>query len=154
MEQWPPLSATKECLKTSLDKVNHNGKVVPNGPMKHASPNVSKNAIIGMNFATTTGELGEKGITVEVTQPQVNLPHTEAGKGQNQWANMFVGSNFAAKGMDLSFIAPTLKNGEVIVELCKEETEEDCQKWRQALILYVVTGDPTIGAMERYIAST
>ncbi|XP_019260681.1 PREDICTED: uncharacterized protein LOC109238650 [Nicotiana attenuata] len=55
--------------------------------------------------------------------------------------------------MDLSFIAPIIKNGEVTVELCKEEIEEETQKWKLALILYVVGGSPTIGAMERYIAS-
>ncbi|XP_070049132.1 uncharacterized protein [Nicotiana tomentosiformis] len=55
--------------------------------------------------------------------------------------------------MDLSFIAPTIKNGELIVELCKEEIKKETQKWKQALILYVVGGSPTIGVMERYIAS-
>ncbi|XP_019237787.1 PREDICTED: uncharacterized protein LOC109217944 [Nicotiana attenuata] len=55
--------------------------------------------------------------------------------------------------MDLSFISPNIKNGEVIVDLCKEEIEKETQKWKQALILYVVGGSPTIGAMERYIAS-
>ncbi|XP_019263541.1 PREDICTED: uncharacterized protein LOC109241271 [Nicotiana attenuata] len=55
--------------------------------------------------------------------------------------------------MDLSFIAPTIKNGEVIIKLCKEEVEEETQKWKQALILYVVGSTPTIGAMERFIAS-
>ncbi|XP_019250862.1 PREDICTED: uncharacterized protein LOC109229762 [Nicotiana attenuata] len=58
----------------------------------------------------------------------------------------------AAKGMDLSFIAPTIKNGQVIVELSKEEVEEETQKWKQTLILYVVGSTPTIGAMERFIA--
>ncbi|XP_019256569.1 PREDICTED: uncharacterized protein LOC109235000 [Nicotiana attenuata] len=126
MERWPPLSATKEGMKTPLDKVIHRGKVVSYGPMKHASPSVSKNVAIGAS-------------SVE--------------KGQKQRANLFVRSNFAAKGMDLSFIAPTLKNGKVIVELCKEEIEEETLKWKQALILYVVGGIPTIGATERYIAS-
>ncbi|XP_075087806.1 uncharacterized protein LOC142169792 [Nicotiana tabacum] len=55
--------------------------------------------------------------------------------------------------MDLNFIALTIKNGKVIVELCKEEVEEETRKWKQALILYVVGGAPAIGAMERFIAS-
>nr|XP_016506018.1 PREDICTED: uncharacterized protein LOC107823827 [Nicotiana tabacum] len=74
-------------------------------------------------------------------------------KGQKQWTNLFVGSTYATKGMDLSYIAPITKNGEVRVELCKEEIEVETQKWKLALILYVVGGSPTIGAMERYIAS-
>ncbi|XP_019260265.1 PREDICTED: uncharacterized protein LOC109238288 [Nicotiana attenuata] len=104
-------------------------------------------------------KLAEKSATipkwdaVKVAHPQVSLPTVEADKGQKQWANLFVGSSYAAKGMDLSFIAPIIKNGEVTVELCKEEIEEETQKWKLALILYVVGGSPTIGAMERYIAS-
>ncbi|XP_075076839.1 uncharacterized protein LOC142163451 [Nicotiana tabacum] len=63
-----------------------------------------------------------------------------------------MGSKLAAKGMDPRCIAPTLKKSEVIVELCKEEVEEETQKWKQALILYIVGEAPTIGVMERYIA--
>ncbi|XP_009769130.1 uncharacterized protein LOC107815188 [Nicotiana tabacum] len=55
--------------------------------------------------------------------------------------------------MDLSFIAPTIKNGDVNVELCKEENEEETQKRKFALILYVVGGSPTVDTMESYIAS-
>lgn len=40
-----------------------------------------------------------------------------------------------------------------MVELCEEEMVEETVKWMRALILYVVGTTPTIGAMERFIAS-
>ncbi|XP_070039159.1 uncharacterized protein [Nicotiana tomentosiformis] len=59
----------------------------------------------------------------------------------------------AARGMNLTYIAPTIQDGEKIVELNKEEVEKGSAKWRQALILYVVGEDPTIGTLERFIAA-
>uniref|UniRef100_M1DNN1 Endonuclease/exonuclease/phosphatase n=1 Tax=Solanum tuberosum TaxID=4113 RepID=M1DNN1_SOLTU len=59
----------------------------------------------------------------------------------------------AAKGMTLNFIAPMLQNGEKVVKLCKEEVELETQKWKHALILYVVGVTPTIASLERYITA-
>ncbi|XP_009798363.1 uncharacterized protein [Nicotiana sylvestris] len=55
--------------------------------------------------------------------------------------------------MNLSFVAPIVQNGETIVELAKNEVEKETEKWRNALILYVVGNTPTIGALERFIVS-
>ncbi|KAH0642180.1 hypothetical protein KY290_033780 [Solanum tuberosum] len=59
----------------------------------------------------------------------------------------------ATQGMNLNYIAPTVRNGEKIIELCKEEVEVETQRWKHALILYVVGAEPTIAAIERYIAA-
>ncbi|KAH0653299.1 hypothetical protein KY289_030977 [Solanum tuberosum] len=55
--------------------------------------------------------------------------------------------------MTVNFIAPMLQNGEKVVKLCKEEVELETQKWKHALILYVVGAAPTIASLERYIAA-
>ncbi|XP_075098965.1 uncharacterized protein LOC142175862 [Nicotiana tabacum] len=60
----------------------------------------------------------------------------------------------AARGMNLTCIAPSIQDGEKIIELNKEKIEKGNVKWWQALILYVVGEEPTIGALERFIAAT
>ncbi|KAH0709082.1 hypothetical protein KY284_010509 [Solanum tuberosum] len=55
--------------------------------------------------------------------------------------------------MKLNYVAHTVRNGETIVELCKDEVELETVRWKHALILYVVGADPTIAAVERYISA-
>ncbi|KAK6773868.1 hypothetical protein RDI58_029107 [Solanum bulbocastanum] len=57
-----------------------------------------------------------------------------------------------AKGINLSYITPVMKNEEKVIDLKKEETDKATEEWKQALILYVVGESPTIAVMERYIA--
>lgn len=52
--------------------------------------------------------------------------------------------------MALNFIAPKLKDDEQIIELNKEEESE---KRKNALILYVTGYEPTIIALERFISN-
>ncbi|KAK4736663.1 hypothetical protein R3W88_000360 [Solanum pinnatisectum] len=59
----------------------------------------------------------------------------------------------AAQGMKLNYIDPTVCNGEKIVELCKDEVEVETLRWKHGLILYMVGVEPTIAAIERYIAA-
>ncbi|KAG5620800.1 hypothetical protein H5410_006018 [Solanum commersonii] len=42
---------------------------------------------------------------------------------QKKWSNLFQGNHMAAQGMKLNYVAPTIRNGEKIVELCKDEVE-------------------------------
>ncbi|XP_075083460.1 uncharacterized protein LOC142167200 [Nicotiana tabacum] len=75
------------------------------------------------------------------------------GKENKNWANLFEGNIMDAKGMNLTFIAPQIRNGVKIVQLEKEEVDRETEKWRNAVIMYVIGETPTIGAVERFIAS-
>ncbi|XP_070039144.1 uncharacterized protein [Nicotiana tomentosiformis] len=55
--------------------------------------------------------------------------------------------------MNLSFVAPIMQNGETIVELLKNGAEKETEKWRNAIILYVVGTTPTTKALEMFVAS-
>lgn len=43
----------------------------------------------------------------------------------------------ASRGMNLTFVALTIQNGEKVVELDQEEIEEENVKWEHAIVLYV-----------------
>ncbi|KAH0664989.1 hypothetical protein KY285_026195 [Solanum tuberosum] len=68
---------------------------------------------------------------------------------KKKWVNFFNSNRLSAKGMNLSYITPVMKNGEKVIELKKEEIDKATEEWKQALILYVVGESPTIAAMER-----
>lgn len=80
---------------------------------------------------------------------KLDLP-TEGAKPK--WAILFNGNQLSARGVNLSYVAPTTKNGEKVVELNKDEVEKATEEWKQAIIFYVVGDSPTIATIERYIA--
>lgn len=51
-----------------------------------------------------------------------------AKKERKSWANLFTGNRFAAKGMDLEYIAPLIQDGVKVVQLQKEEVEAENDK--------------------------
>lgn len=57
----------------------------------------------------------------------------------------------AAKGMELTFIPLAIINREKLVELVQEDIASEYEKWRFALIAYMIGYTPTIGAMERFV---
>lgn len=55
--------------------------------------------------------------------------------------------------MELKYIAPITVEGEFVAQLQQEELDREIEKWKQALIMYVVGNSPTIAVVERFIAS-
>ncbi|KAG5621962.1 hypothetical protein H5410_007180 [Solanum commersonii] len=51
---------------------------------------------------------------------------------------------------DITICSSVVRNGETVVELSKTEVELETQRWKHALILYVVGANPTIAALERF----
>ncbi|XP_019239041.1 PREDICTED: uncharacterized protein LOC109219080 [Nicotiana attenuata] len=74
-------------------------------------------------------------------------------KSNQSWANVVAGNKLAMKGMNLQFVAPVVQNGEKIAKLEVEDVEQENEKWRSAIVLYVIGDSPTIGAMERFLSS-
>lgn len=55
-----------------------------------------------------------------------------------------------SKGKKLSYITPTLKEGNPIACLKKDEIESETYKWKNAIILYVVVRSPSISFISTY----
>lgn len=113
---------------------------------------IQKSAAQKVNFE-------EKAANASSNQPiehggaQRQLDLVQASNEGKSWANLFTGNTLASKGMKLQFIAPIIKDGVKTVQLDKVEVERETEKWKSAMILYVVGDSPTIGAVERFIVS-
>ncbi|XP_009782929.1 uncharacterized protein [Nicotiana sylvestris] len=57
----------------------------------------------------------------------------------------------ATRGMNLHYIAPTIKNGVNVVKLDKEVVERGTKRWKMAVIVYIVGKTSTIAAFERFV---
>ncbi|XP_019237680.1 PREDICTED: uncharacterized protein LOC109217852 [Nicotiana attenuata] len=78
--------------------------------------------------------------------------HATVQQPAHQWANLFAKNRSMENDMTLSYIAPQLVNGKVVIQLEKEEVDRETEKWKGALIAYVIGDCPGYNAM-RMIAS-
>ncbi|KAL3330500.1 hypothetical protein AABB24_034364 [Solanum stoloniferum] len=69
----------------------------------------------------------------------------EDNQGKRDWVGLFYATKSAAKGMNLSYIPPLIQEGEVVVQLTKEDVEEENGVWEKTIVLYVVGNTPSMG---------
>ncbi|XP_075081949.1 uncharacterized protein LOC142166464 [Nicotiana tabacum] len=67
------------------------------------------------------------------------------------WTGLFNRNRVATNGMSLDYIPPELVEGSIIVKLDKGETEKEIDKWKSALIVYVVGDTPRYNYMSKYV---
>lgn len=53
--------------------------------------------------------------------------------------------------MNLSYIPPTIVNGDIVLQLEKEEFEKEIKKQSSALIVYVVGNCPGYNFIKKYV---
>lgn len=53
--------------------------------------------------------------------------------------------------MALGYVAPTLKQGIPTAQLCVSELEKEADKWKNAIILYVISDTPTISYLKSFL---
>lgn len=135
MEQWPLLPGKEEIVTPKSNGIEASEK-----SLRYMSSS--------RTIPTPTTETIPAQATGSVAQRKLDLP-TEGEKPK--WENLFNGNRLSARGMSISYVAPTMKNGGKMVELNKDEVEKAIEEWKHALILYVVGDSPTIAAVERYI---
>ncbi|KAH0645442.1 hypothetical protein KY284_033326 [Solanum tuberosum] len=71
---------------------------------------------------------------------------------QEPWVNMFRNNRAANNGMNLSYIPPQIVNGQTMVQLEGKEVQIEEDKWKCALIAYVIGECPGYNTMNRYIS--
>ncbi|KAH0776851.1 hypothetical protein KY290_008262 [Solanum tuberosum] len=112
-------------------------------PILHTETPV-QTPVIGTGMINSEQPGGENVLVTQRAKTPV-MESLEKPKG----ANLFQGNRLAAQGMTLQYVAHVVRNGETMVELSKTEVELETQRWKHALILYVVGADPTIAALKR-----
>ncbi|WMV07828.1 hypothetical protein MTR67_001213 [Solanum verrucosum] len=76
------------------------------------------------------------------------------GKEKNTnelWTNMFKNNRAANNGMNLTYFPPQIVDGQTMVQLEEDEVQVVEDKWKCALIAYVIGECPGYNTMHRYI---
>lgn len=67
------------------------------------------------------------------------------------WTNLFKGNRLATNGMTLSYIPLQLIDGQPVVQLEESKVAPKEEKWRCALIAYIIGETPGYNPICRYI---
>ncbi|KAH0781016.1 hypothetical protein KY290_000614 [Solanum tuberosum] len=76
------------------------------------------------------------------------------GKEKNTnelWTNMFKNNRAANNGMNLTYFPPQIVDGQTMVQLEEDEVQVEEDKWKCALIAYVIGECPGYNIMHKYI---
>ncbi|XP_019241257.1 PREDICTED: uncharacterized protein LOC109221251 [Nicotiana attenuata] len=87
------------------------------------------------------------------THADENLQKLKANKDStaSEWVNLFANNRIASNGIALSYIAPTIVDGNVVIQLDPVETAKEVEKWKHSLIVAVLGEIPGYNQMKRYI---
>nr|XP_033516336.1 uncharacterized protein LOC117280697 [Nicotiana tomentosiformis] len=111
-------------------------------------PKTTTEAIIQRNTESKAVEINETVTSEQKSTEQI----VEAAKQVGAWTNLFKENRSATNGMTLSYIPPQIVNGQTVVQLEVEEVEPEEEKWRCALIAYIIGDTPGYNAISRYIS--
>ncbi|XP_060217285.1 uncharacterized protein LOC132644699 [Lycium barbarum] len=110
-------------------------------PPLHTGQSVEPNAVL---LEGTTMEKEQKDLPPE--------EYADEEGGRNNWASLFAKNRTATSGLPLTYIPPTIINGKPMVVLEDVELEKKTNEWQNALVVYVVGGNPLYSYMANYIA--
>ncbi|KAG5615152.1 hypothetical protein H5410_014976 [Solanum commersonii] len=85
----------------------------------------------------SNNQLHEMNGTVEMERSAIKLSMPEKTP-EKPWANQFATDRMAARGMNLTYIAPIIVDGEKVVEILAEDVAEDDVKWKPLVVVYMV----------------
>ena len=98
----------------------------------------------GNGTVSNSAESKDKGDHLETDQEQKK-------QTDEPWVNMFKNNRVASNGMQLSYFPPQVVDGQAVVQLEGKEVQQEEQKWKSALIAYVIGEGPGYNTMKRYI---
>ncbi|KAM3249157.1 hypothetical protein P3L10_010926 [Capsicum annuum] len=80
-------------------------------------------------------------------------PTKKTAEEGNHWTKLFQGNKLASKGLELRYIPPDIEEGVKVIKLDASDIADKTEKWKEAAVIYMMGKEPTITALERFIAS-
>lgn len=110
------------------------------GPLEETATTISQNPGPSVRKQGTQGVQGSsqqvRNLAATTQMPSIETPHKlqptpDPPQGKN-WTTLFIGTKLAAKGLNLNYIAPVVKDGIKLVQLEKVEVDRETGLWKNA----------------------
>lgn len=92
-------------------------------------------------------------LILEEEEDTKNKTHDE-DKEKQPWVGVIKGNQLHANGLDPSYTAPTIVNGEIEVHIEHQDISFKLKFWENALIMYVIGSELTMTAMKKFMQTT
>lgn len=147
--------------------VNQQNGEIDNGNLTHSTN--SQTQLVELDSRLPKDDSGKNKVVSEcvastssvspVVQPRLNVHADENLQKLKvnkdpiapEWVNLFAKNRIASNGLALSYIAPTIVDGNVVIQLDPIETAKEAEKWKHSLIVAVIGEIPGYSQMKRYI---
>ena len=78
-------------------------------------------------------------------------PRATAGEGTiRNWANVVAPNRERASGAELEFVPPVEENGMKVVRVMNEDVQDEINRWKKALVVYVLGAKPPFMVMKKF----
>ncbi|TMW81455.1 hypothetical protein EJD97_009514 [Solanum chilense] len=147
------VSSTETSCDAEIAKYTNVARKLSLDPLRDEEEEQEKSDLKGFEDANNTGGNGTvtRNLVEKKSGEEDNMNEKEQEKINEPWVNMFKNNRVASNGMQLTYFPPQVVNGQTMVQLEKTEVQEEEQKWKCALIAYVVGECPGYNTMKRYI---
>lgn len=146
-------------LPTVADKVDNNSEPQSGPVIPPADPPISQSLprsqgppdvpLIPMVQANS----GSEHMQCQLKSTDQSKPEEGTKSDENKkWANLFQQNRFSSNGMSLEYIPPTIIDGKPVGFLGKIEVEMEENRWKSALVAFVLGSTPGYNAMKRFIS--
>ncbi|KAK2448812.1 hypothetical protein QL285_008059 [Trifolium repens] len=96
-----------------------------------------------------TADVAGPNATTPVQSTTVSdLPRAESPR---LWVDVLSGNRNPANGLAMEFVAPNRVDGEVVVAIDEADIESEVKFWATSLIMYVLGGELSMGAVKQFM---
>ncbi|CAI8600559.1 unnamed protein product [Vicia faba] len=90
-------------------------------------------------------------VTVTVEIP--NLLEMEA-KTNKPWVDVIQGNRSLNKGMSLGYVAPMMRDEEIVIQIEEDDVAEELEFWKNAIVLFALGETPSMNAVKKFMEKT
>ncbi|CAK8575428.1 unnamed protein product [Lathyrus sativus] len=126
---------------------------VPSSPVNHPSPSMQldKESVNQFTVEGDSSNSNEKSIDEEVVEVETLEYEIEDPKARKPWDDILSENRNTAMRSTIEYVAPTLVNEEVEVEIEEKDIGTEIKFWETALIMYVLGEDLSMITMKNYM---
>lgn len=101
---------------------------------------------------TTLEKKEEPAVTVADTHTiMAEANSKEEQKTAKPWVDVIQGNRSVSRGMPLGYVAPTMVNGEIIIQIEEEDVAEELDFWENAIILFALGDSLTMNVVKKFM---
>ncbi|XP_058775608.1 uncharacterized protein LOC131649881 [Vicia villosa] len=129
-------------------------KLVPSSPVKQVETPTDK-LKVDEGGSKGSGKAKSQNVAEETEENRKSeakgVEHEGETNQQKLWVDVINGNRMQANGMEIEFVAPTIMEGEVQIEIDYNDIRSEVNFWENSLFMYVIGKDPSMNGVKQFM---